>query len=445
MFQQNTFARECPCDIYEEAGTPCAGAYSMIRQLNSKYNGPLYQVRRSSDGQTKDIPQMDDGFADSKVQDDFLGGGGGTVSKLYDQSGNGNDLTVAKKGCYNCDQGDSACKDDKEANAKGRKLTVAGHTVYGLYIQPGEGYRTNQEGYAGHPDRVSAAKNMPTGNQAQGIYGVVDGKRPGQACCFNFGNGSTNNCYGPTGQMNTLYFGGVDWWGTGAGRGPWFQNDMEAGVWAGGSANPPPKGWSTNPSITWDYAFGISKTSTENNRGKYCLRVADATNGDLTNAYDGDAPSTWKMEGGILLGIGGDNSNHSFGTFFEGCITKGRPSNDIDAKVLKNVQSMHYGSEAPVGTFLDARTASTPASFSVRYIPSTASAIIRYSLESARTINMRVFNQKGMQIETITSGVKQAGGHVSIWNTKHAAPGVYVVKTAIDGTTGWTDKIVVGR
>jgi hypothetical protein len=35
-----------PCDIYAAANLPCAAAYSMVRVLNSKYTGPLYQVRK---------------------------------------------------------------------------------------------------------------------------------------------------------------------------------------------------------------------------------------------------------------------------------------------------------------------------------------------------------------------------------------------------------------
>jgi hypothetical protein len=47
--------------------------------------------------------------------------------------------------------------------------------------------------------------------------------------------------------------------------------------------------------------------------------------------------------GGIVLGVGGDNSNNSWGTFFEGAITAGAPSADTDAAVLANVQATKYG------------------------------------------------------------------------------------------------------
>ncbi len=44
-----------PCDIYASGGTPCVAAHSTTRALYGAYNGPLYQVRRSSDNTTRDI------------------------------------------------------------------------------------------------------------------------------------------------------------------------------------------------------------------------------------------------------------------------------------------------------------------------------------------------------------------------------------------------------
>jgi hypothetical protein len=46
--------------------------------------------------------------------------------------------------------------------------------------------------------------------------------------------------------------------------------------------------------------------------------------------------------GGIVLGVGGDNSNSAYGTFYEGAITAGSPSNTTDLAVLKNLQAAGY-------------------------------------------------------------------------------------------------------
>src|SRR5580693_8114587 len=44
-----------PCNIYASGGTPCVAAYSLVRALYGSYDGPLYQVTRTSDGTTKKI------------------------------------------------------------------------------------------------------------------------------------------------------------------------------------------------------------------------------------------------------------------------------------------------------------------------------------------------------------------------------------------------------
>ncbi len=319
-----------PCDIYESASpaTPCVAAYSMTRIMYSKYSGPLYQVRKggswsASAGMTggtfQDIGTVTGGLADSASQDTFCSGGTCTVSTLYDQSGKKNDLKVAPKGCYT----GTASEPDSESSATKKSFNINGHKVYALYMIAHDGYRNN------------ACTGVPTGNTDQGVYVVADGTHAGNACCWDFGNVWPDNCNGHT--MNPIFFG-TGYWGTGAGSGPWFMGDFEGGVWAGGSgaatANNP-----SNPSEKIQFAFGILKTTS----GKYTIKAADATTGSLTTAYDGASPKTWSNGGAVVLGTGGDNSNSSFGTFYEGALTSGRPSDATDAAVLANVQAAKYG------------------------------------------------------------------------------------------------------
>ena len=445
MAQQKIAAATCPCDIYTEAGTPCVAAYSTVRLLSSTYTGPLYQVRRTSDNATKDIPILEGGtVANAAVQDSFLGTGAGTISKLYDQSGKGNHLTVAKKGSYT----GTASQNDKESNAKGKSIMINGHNAYALYTNTVEGYRSNQEGYTGYPAVAPAANGVPTGNAAQGIYAVVDGARAnvGCCCCFDFGNASLNNAAGATGSMNTLFFG-TGYWGKGAGSGPWFLNDMEAGVWAGGSGASNVTN-SNLPSSKFDFAFGLTKTNTTT-APQYAIRVANGTvnNGatpSLVTAYNGQAPSTWKMNGGIVLGIGGDNSNSSTGTFYEGCITAGRPSDKTDTLIMLNVSAARYGSSA-VATQNNTNGVLPTSRYSIRYNPSNTSVVIRYTLQDARLVKMNVYDQKGRQIALVVNGIVPAGRHDAAWNTKRVPAGVYVCRTAIDGVGGWSGKIIVGK
>jgi hypothetical protein len=322
-----------PCDIYA-ASTPCGAAYSMVRALSSKYTGPLYQVRNMSSstntgsgGTTKDIGMTSDGYADSASQDTFCSGSTCTVSKLYDQSGNGNDLVRGSAGPTG--NGTRSGDDDYESTANKLSVTAGGHKVYALYMNQYEGYRTPLN---------TTAKGVALGNKDQGIYELADGTHFGTQCCWDFGAVSPDPSKYVT--MNTIFFG-KGFWGAGAGAAPWFMGDFEGGVWAGGTgastvANP------SNPSMAAaNFALGILHTPV----GKYALRMADvATASDLTTAYDGAIVSgkTWGNAGGIALGIGGDNSNNSYGTFYEGVLTNGSPSNATDLLIMKNIQAVGY-------------------------------------------------------------------------------------------------------
>jgi hypothetical protein len=424
-----------PCDIYAAAGTPCVAAYSTVRLLLSTYKGPLYQVRRMSDNVTRDIyplPLFPGTFANAAAQDSFLGIGQGTISKLYDQSGNGNDLIKAPGGSQ-------VTTPDNESNAKGKSLsTTSGGKAYALYMNPGDGYRNN------------ATKGMPSFvNQAQGIYWVVDGKHYNSGCCWDFGNAETNNCSGPTGGMECLYFGNCTYWGTGTGSGPWMMADFGNGIWAGGGLFPQ-KDYANNPTINSYYYYdhyvtGMLKGSSIPSI-TYSLKFGDATSyhGNLTTIYNGTAPSTWKLEGGIVLGIAGDNSNSGMGTFFEGAIINGYPPDTTEDAVQRNINTIYpppiSGTKWP-----GAKNVLAAPLFMTRYNPSTAKAVISYDLQDARRVSVCIFNQQGRLIATIVNGALSAGSHEAVWDAKRAPGGVYVCRLAIDGREEGSEKIIVQK
>ena len=122
-----------PCDIYESASTPCVAAHATVRALYSAYAGPLYQLQRASDGATTDVPVGDGGFADTSVQDSFCANTSCTIPVIYDQSGNENHLRVVWWAYWLRDGGNPA-------DANGQRITVGGHTVYGIRVT---GYSTN--------------------------------------------------------------------------------------------------------------------------------------------------------------------------------------------------------------------------------------------------------------------------------------------------------------
>jgi len=331
-------AADGPCDIYAAADTPCVAAYSMVRRLRRAYTGPLYQVRSDSSNQNTgsggtvhNIGITTDGFADAAAQDSVCDGTTCTVSLLYDQSGNGNDLLVAKAGLSA--GGPYSAMDDFESIADAGPLTVGGHQVYSLYMAARQGYRLPVG---------TLGSGVPRGTAAQGIYLLADGTHYGTACCWDFGNATTD----PTqyGGMDALFLG-TAYWGQGAGNGPWFMADFETGTWAGGTgpddlgapsqaANP------NNPSLKVPFALGFLKTDPNN----WSLRMADLqAASSLTTAYSGGLPKVMTNEGGIVLGIAGDNSNSSWGTFFEGAIVSGFPSDATELAVMQNIQDVGYG------------------------------------------------------------------------------------------------------
>jgi hypothetical protein len=332
-------AGEGPCDVYEAAGTPCVAAYSMVRRLLSTYDGPIYQVRSGSNamntgtgGETHDIGLTADGYGDAAAQDAVCAGTMCTISIIYDQSGRGNDILPGLAG--NSAGGEWADDDDFESIADAGPITITGRDVYSLYMDTRQGYRLRQVG-----------DGMPRGTESQGTYMLADGTHYGTACCWDFGNVTHTPADGWH-FMDTLFFG-VAFWGRGAGNGPWFMADFEAGVWAGGS-NPGDPGWGAldttapanmnNPSLGVPWAIGFLKVSSD-----YSLRMADAQAANsLTTAYQGAMPKAVDHQGAVVLGVGGDNSNNSWGTFFEGAIVAGYPSDEAEDAVMQNVKAAGY-------------------------------------------------------------------------------------------------------
>ncbi|MEJ3749103.1 arabinofuranosidase catalytic domain-containing protein [Actinomycetes bacterium KLBMP 9797] len=315
-----------PCDIYASGGTPCVAAHSTTRALYGAYNGPLYQVRRSSDNATRDIGvQSVGGYADAAVQDSFCANTTCLITIIYDQSGRNNRLTQAPPGHW---PGPAPGGWDNLADAKAAPVTVGGQKAYGVYIAPGTGYRNNN------------TNGVATGDQPEGIYAVVDGTHYNQWCCFDYGNAQTDGQADAPAIMETVYFGANKQWGYGAGNGPWIMADLEWGLFSGVNA-----GYNNIPSI--NHRFVTAMVKGEPNH--WAIRGGNAQSGGLTTYFDGRRPNGYhpmKKEGAILLGIGGDNSVTGRGTFFEGVLTSGYPSEATENAVQANITAAGYAASA---------------------------------------------------------------------------------------------------
>lgn len=327
-----------PCDIYAAAGTPCVAAHSTTRALAAAYNGPLYQVMRQSDGTTLDIgivapaasPAPDaGGYADAAAQDAFCANTLCWITTLYDQSGKNNHLYQAPPGTF---LGPAKGGFNTLSIADMAPVTIGGHKAYGVFIMPGMGYRNNN------------ATGLAVNDEPEGIYYVVDGTHFDSGCCFDYGNSSTNGHAVGTGTMETTYFGTSTNWGRGDGPGPWIMADMEAGLFSGYD----PKLNAGSPTIdSWRFVTAMVNGGGGN---KWDLRGGNAQNGRLTTFYSGIRPGTpnsnnyfpMSKKGGILMGNGGDNGNGSAGTFYEGVMTTGYPTDAAIEAVQANIVAAKY-------------------------------------------------------------------------------------------------------
>ncbi|MBB5784498.1 alpha-L-arabinofuranosidase B [Nonomuraea jabiensis] len=322
------------CDLYAAGGTPCVAAHSTTRALYAAYNGPLYQVRRSSDNATQNIGLLSaGGYANAAAQDSFCARTTCVITVIYDQSGRGNHLTQAPPGGFS---GPAAGGYDNLAVATAAPTMVGGHKAYGVFVAPGTGYRNN------------STNGIARGDQPEGMYAVFDGTHYNAGCCFDYGNAETNSRDNGNGTMEAIYFGNIKAWGYGTGNGPWVMADLENGLFSGVNA-----GYNANdPTVNHRYLTAIVKGEPNH----WSIRAGNAQSGSLSTYYNGARPNVagynpMKKEGAIILGIGGDNSNSSAGTFYEGVMTSGYPTDATENAVQANIVAAGYTTAArPSGT-----------------------------------------------------------------------------------------------
>jgi hypothetical protein len=325
-----------PCDIYAAAGTPCVAAHSTTRALYASYGGPLYQVIRLSDNAVADIgvvapvgPPFPDpgGYADAAAQDRFCAGTTCLIAKIYDQSPMHNDLTQAPRGGFS---GPAMGGFNNLPVADLAPITVEGHKAYGVFIEPGMGLRDD--------DPAGTAVD----DQPEGEYWVINGQHFNDGCCYDYGNAETDSRDDGNGTMETTYYGNATAWYHGNPPGPWIMTDQENNLV--GCVNPgsTSKVCAGLPNISWRFVTAMAKGEPHH----WATLGGNAQSGALSTMFDGPRVDSsydpMRKQGAILLGNGGDNSNGSQGTFYEGVMTAGYPSDDVDQQVQANVVAAGY-------------------------------------------------------------------------------------------------------
>ncbi|GAB1208195.1 hypothetical protein APSETT445_006936 [Aspergillus pseudonomiae] len=366
-----------PCDIYSSGGTPCVAAHSTTRALYSTYTGPLYQVKRGSDGTTADIaPLSAGGVANASTQDSFCASTTCLITIIYDQSGRGNHLTQAPPGGFS---GPESNGYDNLASAVGAPVTLNGQKAYGVFMSPGTGYSNN------------AASGTATGDEAEGMYAVLDGTHYNSACCFDYGNAEVSSTDTGNGHMEAIYYGDNTAWGSGAGSGPWIMADLENGLFSGSSAT----NNAGDPSLSYRFVTAVVKGKAN----QWSIRGANAASGSLSTYYSGARPSAsgynpMSKEGAIILGIGGDNSNGAQGTFYEGVMTSGYPSDATENSVQADIVAAKYaitsltsGPGLTIGSSISLQA--TTAGYTTRYIAHDGTTVNTQVVSSTSTTALK--------------------------------------------------------
>ena len=300
-----------PCDLYA-AKTPCVAAFSTTRALYRAYTGPLYQVMRESDHARANIGLLRDGYANAAAQDAFCAKTACTITRIYDQSPNHNDLTAAPPGGAAHGPGPNGY--DIPAVAGTLPVTVGGHKVYGIAIAPGMGYRNDSP-------KQTAVRGEP-----EGVYMVTSALNLNEKCCFDFGNAEANNLDNKAGHMDAINI-----MCHGKPCRPDAGLDMEDGIY----------GHLKVPAGT---AF-VTDMGACDGQHTYAIYQGNAQSGGLTSTGTIPLPKGYqpmRQEGAILLGVGGDNSNWASGYFFEGVMTKGMPNAQTMEAVQRNIVAAGY-------------------------------------------------------------------------------------------------------
>lgn len=368
---------EGPCDIYAASGTPCIAAHSTVRTLVDGFTGALYRITRGSDGAYEYVTPLPNGVANSSIQDLFCKGTTCLISKIYDQSGSNNHLYQAPPG--SAAKGPEKDGYDFLASAIGAPVYVNGSKAYGIFSPPKTGYRNNK------------VNGSITGDAAEGIYAVMDGTHFNDDCCFDYGNAETSNKDTGKGHMEAVTLSTVGE-KKGSGKGPWVQADLENGLYTGHERGDN----EDNHSIPSRFVTTILKGK----ENEWALRGGHATSGSLTTMYNGSRPSAYdpmKKEGSIVLGIGGDNSDRGQGTFYEGVMVNGYPSDDTEDAVQANIVAANYTPASLVAVGFESKYAkgstislrATTDCCTNRYIAHTDSTVNTQVVSSSSSDNLK--------------------------------------------------------
>src|ERR1051325_10898902 len=376
---------------------------------------------RQSDGKTLDVgivqPSANDGggYADAAAQDKFCADTYCWITKLYDQSGKRNHLVQAPRGGFS---GPAMGGFNNVPVADWAPITIMGHKAYGVFIAPGMGLRWND------------AHGTAVDDQAEGQYWVVNGHHYNGGCCYDYGNAETDSRDDGDGTMETAYFGNANVWYHGPAPGPWIMSDQENNLVGCVTDSPNNKNCDI-PVISWRFV-----TATMDGEPHHWRTMGgDAQRGDMKVIFDGQRVQNqrssydpMRKQGGILLGNGGDNSNGSQGTFYEGAMTAGGtfPSEETNQKIQANVVAAKYD---------EPRVSVAPASATA-----TPPGLQTFALRSSQDTTVTFRNTTGAAVTDLKLSLTVPRG----WTADATTPATIAGPIAPGATVSATFKVTSG-
>ena len=362
-----------PCDIYAHAGTPCVAAFSSTRALFASYDGPLYEIRRASDGASLNIGVLRrGGYADAAAQDAFCARTSCVVARIYDQTADHDNLVP--EGPTTAPYSNTTYSHDPVA-ASALPIRAGGHHVYGLKFQSGSptglpcptsATCAGNHGEAYNNGNVRA-RGVAVHGQPESMYGVFGGTYTGSDCCFDFGNSEIKGTDDGNGTMDALNLSRDCWDACGPNGGPWIEADLENGMFMTGTPTSSPGSITALIGGSFESGDGFCCAATAGNRAMrypfvtgmldnpgsktFAIRGANAAAGGLATFYEGSTPpgkgySPMRQEGAIILGSGGDQGTTD-GEFFEGAMTRGVPPPGAEAAVQAEIVGVGYRMPTP--------------------------------------------------------------------------------------------------
>src|SRR6185369_10800507 len=131
-----------------------------------------------------------------------------------------------------------------------------------------------------------------------------------------------------------------------SGSGPWVEADMENGMFQGANGS--------NTANAGNKSTYVTAVLKNNGQTTYAIKGGNSQSGGLSTWWSGSLPTDksgyrpMHQEGGIILGIGGDNSNRNMGTWFEGAMVSGYPTDAAEDAVQANVVTVGYSGQTNV-------------------------------------------------------------------------------------------------